>query len=80
MSFCDKDRLSRFAAGIKERYMRKADYDSDQSIIKAGGIETFFEPDFEKIFNITSILSRISLFVHQKVRKIFFERQILISH
>ena len=53
MSFCDKDRLSRFAAGIKERYMRKADYDSDQSIIKAGGIEKFFEPDFEKIFNIT---------------------------
>jgi len=32
----------------------------------------------KKIFNITSILSRISLFVHQKVRKIFFEGQIFI--
>ena len=30
----------------------------------------------KKIFNITSILSRIFIFVHQKVRKIFFEGQI----
>lgn len=41
MAFCDKDRLLRFAAGLKTKFMKKSDYDPTGAVAKAGGIEAY---------------------------------------
>ena len=56
MAFCDKDRLLRFAAGLKTKFMKKSDYDPKNAVSGAGGIPDYIEA---QIAPMTANLNKI---------------------